>query len=504
MNAVATTGGSIEGVQREGHLAFYGLPFAADAGGANRFRAPQPAERWSGVRSAKDIGLASRQTTHPIPGFAASGPQGEDCLNLNVFTPAADAGRRPVLFWIHGGGFTHGTGSDALYDGGPLARRGDAVVVTINYRLGALGYLYLEHHLPGQGLAANAGQLDQVAALEWVRDNIESFGGDPGNVTIFGESAGSMAVGALLAMPAARGLFRRAIMQSGAGRATSAGRAAEVTSRLLEELGLRDEEAEKLLRLPDDEIVAAQTRLIAKTRTVGMLPFGPVLDPGTLPESPIDATRAGRAAPVPLVIGTNRDEYKLFAAGVQRDEPDGERLLRDVCAAVPGASEQQAAELVEVYRRSRRTNGLRDGNLDIADAIRGDVIFRGPAGALAEAHRAQGHDVFAYLFTYGSPARRGALGACHALELPFVFGTLGAPTQDRFAGTGPEVDGLSANMQEAWLGFAREGIPAHEGIGRWDAYDSPRRPTMLFDRHSGQQDDPLGEELAAIRRVLGG
>ena len=501
MTVVETTSGKVEGARRDGHLAFYGIPFAADAGGANRFRAPQPVTGWGGVRTAQAIGLAARQTTHPIPGFAASGPQGEDCLNLNVFTPAVD-GARPVLFWIHGGGFTHGTGSDALYDGGALVRRGDVVVVTINYRLGAFGYLSLEEHLPGRGLAANAGQLDQVAALEWVRDNIAAFGGDPANVTLFGESAGSMAVGALLAMPAAGGLFRRAIMQSGAGRAAAPARAAEVTAGLLGELGLQQDEAEKLLTMPDDDILGAQTRLVGRMRNVGQLPFGPVIDAATLPASPIEAIRTGRAAKAPLVIGTNRDEYRLFAATVQREEPGETRLLSEVLALLPGATEADAVALVEAYRASRRDCGLPATNLDIGDAIRGDVIFRAPAMQLAEARCEQGEEVFAYLFTYASPARRGALGACHALELPFVFGTLDAPTQDRFAGRGPEVERLSANMQEAWLGFARSGEPAHEGIGAWDRYAPGRRPTMLFDRASGQAEDPLGGELAALRRLL--
>ena len=186
MTIVDTTHGKLEGEQRGAHTAYRGIPFAGPAGGEGRFRKPTPATAWTGVRRAVEWGAAARQTGHPIPGFAASGPQDEDCLFLNVYTPAADTRRRPVLFWIHGGGFTHGTAAEPLYDGGPLAGRGDVVVVSINYRLGAFGYLYLGEHLPGAGLAVHPGQLDQVAALEWVRDNIEAFGGYPGNVTIFG------------------------------------------------------------------------------------------------------------------------------------------------------------------------------------------------------------------------------------------------------------------------------------------------------------------------------
>ena len=215
MTNVTTTHGAVEGAVRDGHSVYLGIPFAAPPVGEGRFRAPLPLQAWDGVRPATEWGKAARQTSHPIPGFAASGPQDEDCLYLNVFTPAADGKRRPVLFWIHGGGFTHGSAAEPIYDGGPLAVRGDVVVVSTHYRLGALGFLHLDDHLPGRGLSANTGMLDLVSALEWTRDNVERFGGDPGNVTIFGESAGAAAVGTLLAMPAAKGLFHKAVLQSG-------------------------------------------------------------------------------------------------------------------------------------------------------------------------------------------------------------------------------------------------------------------------------------------------
>jgi para-nitrobenzyl esterase len=478
-----------------------GIPYAAPPVGPLRFKAPPPPAAWSAVRKAGTPGLASRQTGHPIPGFAASGPQDEDCLYLNVFTPSADGGRRPVLFWIHGGGFTHGAGSEELYNGGPLAVRGDVVVVTINYRLGALGYLWLGDHLPGSGLTANAGQLDQIAALEWVRDNIAAFGGDPGNVTIFGESAGAAAVGTLLAMPGAKGLFHKAVLQSGTGRAGDRESGQRIADMMLAELGLDRARAADLLTISADRIIQAQSAVAAKVGQGGLI-FGPIRDGATLLDRPIDAVRAGAAAGIPVLAGTNRDEVKLFAATVRRDEMDDESLVRAVDATLgkPGAEKSRA--VVEVFRKSRAEKGLPASNLDILDAVGSTARFRVGATRLALAQQPHQPDTYVYLFTYTSPARHGALGSCHALEMPFVFGTLSAPTQDRFAGSGPAVERLSHHMMDAWLSFAKTGRPGHEGIGRWDAYTEPARPTMVFDLESGQQDDPFGEERRAVEAYV--
>ncbi len=497
MTTVQTTYGALEGVQRDRHLAFLGIPYAAAPAGDRRWRAPEPPASWQGVRAAGAIGLAAPQTSHPIAGFAASGPQDEDCLNLNVFTPAADGARRPVLFWIHGGGFTHGAGYEPLYNGGPLATRGDVVVVTINYRLGALGYLSLADVLPGQGLVANAGQRDQVAALEWVRDNIAAFGGDPANVTSFGESAGAAAVGTLLAMPAAKGLFHKAILQSGTGRASDRETALSLADAMLAELGLDRAMAAKALELPASAIVDAQTAVAARSARTGGPRFGPVLDGESLTVQPLAAVRAGAAAGIPMLVGTNRDETKLFAATMRREELDEAGLVAGVRATLPRATDADAAAVIAVYRASRTAKGLPATNLDIQDAIDSDARFRVGAMRLALA-QAEHQPAYVYLFTHASPARRGALGSCHALEMPFVFGTLDAPTQDRFAGTGPEVEQLSRAMMDAWLAFARTGNPSHESIGNWPAYESAGRPTMIFDRASGLASDPFGEERRAI------
>ena len=492
LEAVTTNSGRVSGIARDGHLAFLGIPYAT----AKRFAAPEPAPSWSGVKAATAIGFAAPQTRHLIAGFSASGPQDEDCLNLNVFTPACDGRKRPVMLWIHGGGFTHGAGYEALYDGGPLAVRGDIVVVTINYRLGALGLL----RLPEIGAFGNQGLLDQVMALRWVRDNIVAFGGDPAQVTIFGESAGSASVGCLLTMPGARGLFRRAIQQSGIGRAATPDVADRVADAMLELLGLDRSRAKELLTAAPEKIVQAQAAIGGGLWSE--LRFGPVVDPAVLPQVPAKAVADGAARDIDIVIGTNRDEVKLFA-GVRREPIDDAALLKDVLAALPKAGEGAARDLIAVYRASRKARQLSDDNLDILDAIGSDVRFRIGSLRWAVNQRAAGGKAWAYLFTHASPARRGALGSCHALEMPFVFGTLHAPTQDRFAGTGPEVARLSREMMDSWLSFVGNGDPAHPSIAPWSQYTGEARPTMVFGTvGSAQENDPFGEERAAIEQLM--
>jgi para-nitrobenzyl esterase len=494
LDAVTTKHGRVSGIAREKHLAFLGIPYAK----AKRFGVPQAPDGWTGVRSAATIGLAAPQATHPIAGFSASGPQGEDCLNLNVFTPAADDKHRPVMFWIHGGGFTHGAGYEPLYNGGPLCVRGDVVLVTINYRLGALGFL----RVPEIGAQGNQGLLDCIAALNWVRDNIRSFGGDPEQVTIFGESAGSAAVGCLLGMPTARGLFRRAIMESGAGRAATPETADRIADAMLKELSLDRAKVRELMTVDHREIVRAQQVVLQTFASGTARGFGPVKDPNVLPDEPIAMVRDGAAKGTDIVIGTTRDENKLFAP--PRREPISDAALLDAVSTTLAAKDKAAVQkLVDTYRVSRGAKKLPTDNLDIFDAVATDVRFRIPSLKLALNQRAAGGKAYVYLFTHASPARRGALGSCHALELPFVFGTLNAPTQDRFAGTGPDVERLSRDMMDAWLAFARTGNPAATAVGAWSAYDDTRRPTMVFDtKFSRQQDDPFGDERRALEALL--
>ncbi len=496
-NQVQTRGGQVEGEVQGSHFTFRGIPYAKPPVGALRFRPPEALESWSGVRPAHEFAASAPQGGSDVPYMEALGAKSEDCLYLNVYTPSSE-GKRPVLFWIHGGGFTLGSAGSALYDGGPLCERGDVVVVTINYRLGALGYLYLGAHGGERiGASANLGQLDQIAALEWVRDNIAAFGGDPDNVTIFGESAGSMAVCTLLVMPAAQGLFHRAIAQSGASlELSSASQAARITENLFATAGIEPGDVERLQSLDVESLLAAQRMAVSEQFGLG---YGPIVDGETLPLQPKDAIARGTYAKVPFLIGSNRDEMNLFRMAALRelDKPmERARLLEVLEKALPREAPDKIERMLDVYRSSRAERGLPATPRALIGALQSDARFRMPSVRFAEAYRAHQPRTFMYLFTYESPAMRGALRACHALEIPFVFGTLAAPFQDRFAGRGPHVNALSEVMMDAWLAFARTGNPSTLSAGDWVPYDPERRATMVFDRVTRLEDAPYEEERA--------
>jgi para-nitrobenzyl esterase len=492
---VDTSYGKLRGNARGGHLAFLGVPYAQPPLGELRFMAPQPPVAWSGVRDATAFSCCAPQDPLAAPGFKAEGPESEDCLYLNVYTPAADDARRPVLFWIHGGGFSHGSGAQPSYRGGPLAERGDVVVVTINYRLGALGYLYLGNHGGERwGAANNAGQLDQIAALRWVRDNIAAFGGDPQQVTIFGESAGAVAVSTLLAMPEARGLFAKAIAQSGtANRLHSTDSAAQATTRYLDALGIEDADPSRLRGATVEALLRAQGP---------RGPLSPVVDGRNLPQRPISAVREGVAREIPLLVGTNRDEHKLYVS-VPRAAIDDAQLERQVREQLPRSAAERAQDVITAYRQSRAARGLPCSNHDIADAVITASRFRIPATRLCEAQVIQQPKTFLYQFDWESPARRGELGACHGLEVPFVWGMVGKNGNAAFSGAGAEAEELSEQMMDAWLAFARTGDPSHPGIGAWPAYSTDKRHTMIFGKRCGAEAAPYEEERAVWDALLG-
>jgi len=504
---VETPSGKLAGRVEGGIHVFRGIPYAKPPVGPLRFRAPEPAPAWKGVREAVAFGPSAPQNPMmlPLPGMDV-GAMDEDCLYLNVYTPAPDGGRRPVLVWIHGGGFVIGSGSQSIYDGSRLARRGDVVVVTINYRLGPLGFLHLADLCPGlEGAAGNCGIRDQVLALEWVRDHIEAFGGDPGNVTIFGESAGGMSVGTLLGTPSARGLFQRAIAQSGAcHNVHTRETATRVAEHFLEDLGVRPVDAARVLReLPPDKILDTQQQTFLKLGTsLGLLlPFQPLTDGEFIPEPPIEAVRAGSARRVSLLTGTTRDEWKLFSmidTGLrQLDRPALlARVERQVGA---GAAER----LVAAYEEALAERGLVQPS-DLFVEVETDRVFRIPALRLAEAQLDHAEDVFVYRFDWESPALGGALGACHAIELGFVFGVLDKPGIDFLSGKGPEADRLSETAMDAWLHFARGGDPSHARLpgARWPRYDAERRATLVFGRTCEVQYDPGERERRAWEGLL--
>jgi para-nitrobenzyl esterase len=493
---VETSYGKLRGLARGRHLAFLGVPYARPPLGELRFSAPQAPLPWSGVRDAAAFSCCAPQDPLAAPGFKAEGPESEDCLYLNIYTPATDGERRPVLFWIHGGGFSHGSGSQPSYNGGPLAERGDVVVVSINYRLGALGYLYLGNHGGAAwGAANNAGQLDQIAALRWVRDNIAAFGGDPAQVTIFGESAGAVAVSTLLAMPEARGLFSKAIAQSGtANRLHNTDSAAAVTARYLETLGVPDADPHALRSAAVEALLRAQGP---------RGPLSPVVDGRSLPQRALSAVREGVAREIPLLLGTNRDEQKLYVS-VPRSPIDDESLARQVREQLPRGAAERAGDVIAAYRKSRVARGLPANNHDIADAVATASRFRIPATRLCEAQRMHQPRTFLYQFDWESPARRGELGACHGLEVPFVWGMVGKNGNPGFTGSGPDAEELSEQMMDAWLAFAKSGNPSHPGIGPWPAYSTEHRHTMIFGRSCGVEVAPFEEERAVWDALLGG
>jgi para-nitrobenzyl esterase len=487
---VDTPSGRVQGLQRRDIWQFRGIRYAT----AERFRAPVRVEGWDGVYDASQFGNIAPQNTSPTEAMlgAQDRPSGEDCLFLNVFTPAADGGNRPVLVWIHGGGFSAGAGSVPWYDGTNLARRGDAVVVTINYRVGVLGFLQLAHLDPTLAGSGANGIRDQVAALEWVRDNIEAYGGDPGNVTIFGESAGGMSVGTLLGTPAAAGLFRGAIAQSGAASHVHRPEEAEwVTEQVLAELGLAPATAvDGVLEAPVDAVLAAQAALDARRQNpegreggppVGALTYQPVVDGTVLPEPPLHAIRAGSAAGVSLVAGSTRDEWNLFHLRLRVAGPlDETRLRRRLAALVP---EARVGDLVDAYR-SRRAGADPD---DVVCAAMTDRVFRIPAIRLAAAQAPHAPRVSMYRFDYASQM----LGACHGIDVPFAFDNLDRRGVEILLG---ELDQsshrLAGRTAGAWLAAAGTGSPELDDLA-WPAYDPDgERLTAILDREVGVEADP--------------
>ena len=469
----------MQGVQEDGLAVFRGIPYAAPPVGGLRFRAPQPHPGWEGARDASEFGpIAPQNVEIDLDALLPSGgdplPQSEDCLSLNLWTPALDAAARPVLVWMHGGAFTIGSGSEPLYDGANLAARGDAVVITVNYRLGALGFL----DEPALG-ETNFGMRDLIAALRWVRDNIANFGGDPENVTIFGESAGGAAVAVLLASPEAAGLFHRAIGQSPAGdHPLLLKRSEPATAAFYAALGLDHPTPEVLRALPIGDILAAQQAVEATLMESGdnlaalVLPFRPMIDGALLSEPPLTAVAAGRAANLPLLLGTNDEEMKLFHAMLELGDLDEAEVVRRLDSAHP-----DGRAVYNAYREARLARGEPAAPRDILDAAAGDHMEVMPAVRFADAYADRGAPTFVYVLDWKSPALNGALGSCHALEIPFVFGAhTRAP---EFAGAGPAADALAETVMDAWLAFARHGNPSTDAL-HWPPYDSANRAQMLL------------------------
>lgn len=505
---VSTPSGKLEGTDLGGCLEFRGVPFATPPVEALRYRPPQKLEPWVGVRDATTFGSVAPQNdaASVVVRRALGGPtvQSEDCLYLNVWTPAADMTRRPVLVWIHGGAFTVGTGGSELYNGTRMAQRGDVVVVTINYRLGAIGFLNADGLFgPDNGIVPNVGLHDQIEALRWVRDHIEAFGGDPERVTIFGESAGGMSVGTLLGAPTAQGLFHRAILQSGASHNVSTpAKATQVAKLFVEELGRDGGSPEAVRGAPVGALLRAQAEVAPKLGVrLGILPWQPSIDGVLLPEAPLDAIRHGRVTPVPTIVGTNKDEWRLFLLGDSRirslDEAAFERRVRRTLEAIGTSDEDLVATAVACYGPALGTPMQR------WCAFQSDRVFNAPAAVLARECAGASVDAYTYRFDWSPPMFGSYTGSFHALEIPFVFGTLRSGWLRAFLGVTTDARSLSNRMQQAWIGFAREGQPIAENLPEWQPFTADRKRTMIFGPRFGVHEDVHAGAVRFFEPLIG-
>ena len=502
---VQTEAGKVQGLMEDGIAAFKGIPYGKAPVGDLRFMPPQKPEAWEGVYTATSFGAPAMQMYSPsgpnhtdfstemqaiFPTLEELKIDNEDSLFLNVWTPATDDKKRPVMVWFHGGGYAYGSGSWPAYDGRNLAEKGDVVVVTVNHRLNLFGYLSLAHRF-GDDFAksGNAGNLDLVASLEWVRDNIAGFGGDPANVTIMGESGGGSKVSHLLAMPAADGLFQKAIIQSGPGVTSGkAEDAAALADKLLAEVGA--ETAEDLRAVPADTLLAAGRKVLGNGGPGGPN-FGPVVDGAVLPRDPFMPAAPEQSADVPILIGFNKDEMTIFMA----QQPWFGTLTNEMLDGMSGMFGDNGKALVALYREQ-----LPDYSpTHIAVRAMGARFAYGTyilADQKARQAASGGAPVYAYWLTYETPVNEGILRTPHTLDIPFMFDNVDKTRVLVGPGDGPEK--LADMMSDAWISFAKTGTPASELLPEWKPYTFEQRNFMQLDTDPKLVEDPEGPMRALL------
>lgn len=483
--------GAAQGANQGKVLVFKGVPYGATTEGDGRFMPPSKPQPWTGVRDALELGPASPQVTSTlIPESMAQQPKGdgsgtEDCLHLNVWTPSL-RGKRPVMVWFHGGGYSAGSANWEMYNGGNLAAKQDVVVVTVNHRLNVFGYLYLAD-LGGDKFSqsSNVGMLDTIAALEWVRDNISAFGGDPGNVTIFGQSGGGGKVSTLMGMPAAKGLFHRAIAMSGSNvSGILRERANKGVEAFLATLNLKPNQIDRLQRLP----VADLLKAMKATRGLAL---GPVVDGRTLPAGPFDPVASPFSADVPMIISSTETEV-TWSTTIDLDPIDDATLHRRVKESLK-TGDTEATQLIEAYKK-----GWPKADNETIFLILSTDVSNFRTGTDTEADRkamAGKAPVYKAYFQWYSPVREGKLRSYHTLDIPFVFENVDITVS--MNGSGPDRYPVADRMSASYAAFARTGDPNHKGIPKWSSYTLDRRTTMIWNNVSRVAGDPFREQRLA-------
>jgi para-nitrobenzyl esterase len=501
---VKTSNGPVIGLVMEGVQTFRGLRYGAAPTGALRFAPPQRPTPWAAPAAAIRYGNAAMQLSTGGSAVAYPGIVGialdqglsslddvqrmhEDCLFLNVWTPATDAAKRPVMVWLHGGGFNYGSGAWPFYDGHNLAKNHDVVVVTVNHRLNVFGYLNVAD-IGGDRASGNAGMLDCVAALEWVRDNIAGFGGDPKSVTIFGQSGGGGKVCTLMAMPSAKGLFHRAIVESGPGlRAGDKAAAAAATQAIMKAAGASD--LKGLQALPGERLLS-----LAASREVqgglGGLRWGPILDGAAIPAHPFDPVANPLGAGVPVMVGCTMNEQTLYNVGFPWWGKLTDSELVEKVKALPGG---KGEKLLAAYRKLYPDHSPSYLFTDVAGA---GFAFNGSVTLAERKAKAKAAPAYFYMWEWGAPVEGGVLKAPHTMEIPFVFDNV--DKGPLLLGTAASTKALGKRASDTWVAFARTGDPNHAGIPHWPAYDASKRPTMIFNIESRVENDPWAE----VRKIL--